>query len=108
MHVPVAGSGTQVVNCPFWVGSPSAPGYVPKYWSKLRFSCMITTTCWILWIPLAAGGMGDGVAAAGLAHAAAARAVIESARTRTFSLMSRLKPFGRDLGITETKFLLWR
>jgi hypothetical protein len=37
---------------------PSAPGNVPKYESKDRFSCMMTTTCWILWIasPAGAGG----------------------------------------------------
>src|SRR5690242_13358367 len=44
----------QVVNWPFFLGRPSAPGYVPKNWSKERFSIMITTTCWILWIPVTA------------------------------------------------------
>src|SRR6185436_17331034 len=28
---------------------PSAPGYVPKYESKDRFSCITTTTCLIFW-----------------------------------------------------------
>src|SRR5450759_705720 len=86
----------QVVNCPFWVGSPSAPGKVPKYWSKLRFSCMITTTCWILWIPPAASGVGDGVVAdEGLEHAPARTVASESARSRAFDLMVRLKRCGR-------------
>jgi len=30
---------------------PSAPGYVPKYVSNDRFSCMITTTCLMTWMP---------------------------------------------------------
>src|SRR5579871_3264686 len=38
----------QTVNFPFAAGIPSAPGKVPKYVSNERFSCMITTTCWIL------------------------------------------------------------
>src|SRR5450759_2104673 len=33
---------------------PFAPGNVPKYESNDRFSCMMTTTCWILWMPAAA------------------------------------------------------
>ena len=46
------GSGTQVVKFPpRRSGSPSAPGNVPKYESNDRFSCMITTTCLIRWIP---------------------------------------------------------
>ena len=45
------GSGTQTVGTPFFIGMPSAPGYVPKYESKERFSCMITTMCRILWMP---------------------------------------------------------
>src|SRR5262245_66649328 len=32
---------------------PSTPGYVPKYESNDRFSCMITTTWSILWLPVA-------------------------------------------------------
>jgi len=39
------------MGAPFVMGMPSAPGYVPKYESNERFSCMITTTCWILWMP---------------------------------------------------------
>src|SRR5947209_3685747 len=42
----------QVMNRPFFFGSPFAPGYVPKNSSKERFSIMMTTTCWILWIPV--------------------------------------------------------
>ena len=46
---PVVGCyGTQTVGCPFCIGIPSAPGYVPKYVSNDRFSCMITSTCWIV------------------------------------------------------------
>jgi hypothetical protein len=33
---------------------------VPKYESNERFSCMITTTCWILWIPVSPGGVRRG------------------------------------------------
>jgi hypothetical protein len=43
---------------------------VPKYWSKERFSCMITTTCLILWIPLAAALAALARAAVGLAEEA--------------------------------------
>ena len=46
-QVVVFGSGTQTVGTPFRIGIPSAPGKVPKYESNDRFSCMITTTCWI-------------------------------------------------------------
>jgi hypothetical protein len=45
------GSGRHTLNCPSLVGIPSAPGKVPKYESNERFSCMITTTCRIRWIP---------------------------------------------------------
>ena len=45
------GSGTQTAGAPFFIGIPSAPGKVPKKESKERFSCMITTTCLIVWIP---------------------------------------------------------
>src|SRR5215469_2257478 len=48
---PRRGSGTQTVNWPFLAGIPSAPGYVPKYESNDRFSCMMITTCRILWMP---------------------------------------------------------
>src|SRR3954469_15368759 len=42
---PLRGSGTHAVGRPFWsTASPSAPGYMPKYVSNDRFSCMITTT----------------------------------------------------------------
>src|SRR5215467_165960 len=50
-HFLVRGSGTHTVKCPFFAGIPSAPGYVPKNESNDLFSCMITTTCLILWIP---------------------------------------------------------
>ena len=46
------GSGAQTVGIPFFIGIPSAPGYVPKNESNDRFSCMMITTCWILWIPV--------------------------------------------------------
>ena len=36
---------------PFIIGIPFAPEYVPKYESNERFSCMITMTCLILWMP---------------------------------------------------------
>src|SRR5579859_988687 len=50
-----AGSGTHSVNWPLASRTrPSTPGKVPKYSSKLRFSCMITITCLILWMPWAA------------------------------------------------------
>src|ERR1700674_3292357 len=52
-HPPLSGSGTHTVNFPFWRGSPSTPGYRPKYSSRLRFSCMITTMCWIFCTPVA-------------------------------------------------------
>ena len=51
MHCPLTGSGTQTVGMPSFMGIPSAPGYVPKYWSNARFSCMMMITCLILWIP---------------------------------------------------------
>ena len=38
------------MNVPFAAGMPSAPGYVPKYVSNDRFSCMITTTCLMTWM----------------------------------------------------------
>src|SRR5215475_5220507 len=44
---PPAGSRTQTVGTPPAIGIPSAPGYVPKYESNDRFSCMITTMCLI-------------------------------------------------------------
>src|SRR5581483_11693859 len=47
---PRAGSGMQTVGRPCRIGIPSAPGYVPKYESKERFSCMMMITCLILWI----------------------------------------------------------
>jgi hypothetical protein len=50
----VAGLFTQTDGFPFFRGMPSAPGKVPKYESKDRFSCWITITCWILWIPAGA------------------------------------------------------
>src|SRR5438552_13321744 len=53
-HWPLAGSFTHTAGCPFCMGIPSAPGNVPKYESKDRFSCIMTTTCWILWMPAAA------------------------------------------------------
>jgi hypothetical protein len=53
---------------------------------------MITTTCWILWIPPAASGVGDGVVAdEGLEHAPARTVPSESAKSRAFNLMVRLK-----------------
>jgi hypothetical protein len=60
----VSVSGTQTVGTPFRIGIPSAPGYVPKYESNDRFSCMTTTTCLILWMPgggvrACAGSRGD-------------------------------------------------
>src|SRR5205823_11477067 len=72
-HAFVLGSGTQTVGTPFDIGIPSAPGYVPKYESNDRFSCMITTTCRIRWIPDA------DPAAEGEVHAAPTR--IMAART---------------------------
>src|SRR5689334_22922565 len=53
MHWLVAGSSTQTAGVPFFIGMPSAPGYVPKYESNDRFSCWITMMCLILWIPSA-------------------------------------------------------
>src|SRR5260370_28263601 len=47
----VAGFGMQTVNLPLAAGISSAPGKVPKYESNDRFSCMITTTCLMTWIP---------------------------------------------------------
>ena len=47
------GSGTQTVGMPLRIGIPSAPGNVPKNESKDLFSCMMITTCLILWIPVA-------------------------------------------------------
>src|SRR6185295_7169139 len=44
-HFPVLGSGLQTVGSPADIGMPSAPGYVPKYESKERFSCITITTC---------------------------------------------------------------
>ena len=35
------------------IGIPSTPGYVPKYVSNDRFSCITTITCLILWMPVA-------------------------------------------------------
>src|SRR5207248_8850394 len=40
-------SGTVRPSCVFPVVAPSAPGYVPKYESKVRFSFTMNTTCWI-------------------------------------------------------------
>ena len=52
----VRGSGTHTVNWPFLAGSPSARGNVPKNESNDRFSCMMITTCRILWIPCSGAG----------------------------------------------------
>src|SRR3954451_5571911 len=55
MHRPawnLSGTHTEKVPSGF-VGMPSAPGYVPKYWSKLRFACTMKIRCWSSWIPLA-------------------------------------------------------
>src|ERR1700680_5188022 len=57
---PARGSGTQLAGLPLVMVNPSTPGKVPKYESKLRFSCMITITCWILWMPAAGAGVGVG------------------------------------------------
>ena len=43
----------QTVGIPLRIGIPSAPGNVPKNESNDRFSCMMITTCLILWIPVA-------------------------------------------------------
>src|SRR5215831_18963194 len=47
---------------------PSAPGYVPKNESNDLFSCMMITTCLILWMPVPAAapaepGEAEGAAA---------------------------------------------
>src|ERR1700690_4301131 len=61
---PLAGSGTHTVDAPLLIGMPSTPGYVPKYVSNERFSCMITMTCLIRWMsPLAVAGVGDRIGA---------------------------------------------
>src|SRR5579859_4938303 len=55
MHTLARGSGTQTLGVPSApVGIPSAPGNVPKYESNERFSCMMTITCLILWMPSSA------------------------------------------------------
>ena len=54
---PLAGSGTQTVGDPPAIGMPSTPGYVPKYVSKERFSCMIMTTCLMRWMSPGAVGI---------------------------------------------------
>src|SRR5262249_49538501 len=56
---PVFGSGEHTSGTPSRIGIPSTPGYVPKYESNERFSCMITTTWRILSIPVAADAAGD-------------------------------------------------
>src|SRR5207253_8777437 len=56
-HVPFLGSGTHTLGAPSRIGMPSAPGNVPKYESNERFSCMITTTWRILWIPWSTTGL---------------------------------------------------
>src|SRR5215472_14681801 len=66
-HALVRGSGTHAD-----AGMPSAPGKVPKYVSKLRFSCWITMMCWILWIPVSFAALGVGVPVPDV-HAAASR-----------------------------------
>src|SRR3954468_23682384 len=44
-----SGFGTQTFGVPSAsIGIPSAPGKVPKYWSKERFSCITMTMCWSL------------------------------------------------------------
>ena len=63
MQFPVVGSFMQTVNLPLEVGNPSAPGYVPKYESNERFSCMMITMCLIFSRAWArdseTGGVGD-------------------------------------------------
>src|SRR5947209_17880861 len=65
-HAPVRGFGLHTVGMPWRIGMPLAPGYVPKYVSKERFSCMITITCLILWMPLSAASALSGVRLYGL------------------------------------------
>src|SRR3954454_14285075 len=77
MQPPLWGSGTHTP-----AGIPFAPGYVPKYESNERFSCMIITTCWMLWIPSAGPASAD--AAAEQANAAAANPIT--------SVLNRTRP----------------
>ncbi len=44
MHAWRAESGTHTVGMLRRLGMPSAPGYIPKYESNDRFSCMTTIT----------------------------------------------------------------
>src|SRR6185436_2613441 len=48
-QVFVCGSGEHTDGLPSFIGMPSEPGYVPKYESKERFSCITMTTCLIRW-----------------------------------------------------------
>src|ERR1035437_6650562 len=66
---PRAGSGTHTLGVPPAIGMPSTPGYVPKYVSNERFSCMITTTCLIRWMSVAALPVGETSGDAVLAEA---------------------------------------
>src|SRR6185312_8681948 len=59
----------------------------PKYSSNDRFSCMMTTTCWILWIPDAADEPTALSEATGAPAAAAARGV-----TVTVSVARPVRP----------------
>ncbi len=62
------------MNLPFCAGIPSAPGYVPKYVSKERFSCMMMTICLIFCRAMSSSGetvgvgvnVGRGVAVGGM------------------------------------------
>ena len=88
---------------------PSAPGYVPKNESNDLFSCMMTTTCRILWMPVSTDGEGRGdwtgpgpglpvqppstsalAAAITLPRAAASRPYLARTRRRRISVGSTL------------------
>ena len=76
---------------PLLIGIPSAPGKVPKNESNDRFSCMMITTCRILWIPVSAAACArgttcraaDGTSWNTLHRATTARAPTPTNRSRT-------------------------
>src|SRR5437867_7494108 len=101
-HRRVTGSGSLTIGTPPFIGMPSAPGYVPKYESKDRFSCMITITCLIVWMPrwlTGPSGLGRGSGTVAGQSGGLAWADVTIARLTTTRARPIAKGFRRAAGI---------
>ena len=72
---------------------PSAPGYVPKYESNERFSCMIMITCLIAWMGAGSAGR-DTTTAPHEVETRASRPTAASATDGSTSCLAALTSFG--------------